>query len=70
MKLHAKFPTHLRAQDLEVEISGSFDPPLVDLKITFSKDGETVMVPDVTRDELAALMRQAANVARAKRFNS
>ena len=62
MKLHAKFPTRMRGQDLEAEISGDFDPPRVDLKIVFFKNGVEFPVFDVTREELAALMRQAADL--------
>lgn len=61
MKIHARFPTQLRGHELEAEISGDFDPPLVDLKIVFFKNGVEFPLLNVTREELAKLMRAAAN---------
>jgi hypothetical protein len=61
MKLHARFPTRLRGHELEAEIAGEFDPPLVSLKISFFKNGVHFPVFNLSREELTKLMRQAAD---------
>lgn len=64
MKLHARFPTVLRNQAVDVEIKGDFDPPRVDLRVGFSKNGVEIDMGELSREELAYLCREAARARR------
>lgn len=64
MKVHSKFETEFRGERLTVELNGDLSGVIWSVDATFTRDGKPHKVENLTRQELAGLCRQAAELGR------
>jgi hypothetical protein len=63
-ELRATFPTVFRGEAVTVDIVATMEPGRVGVVVNFLRDGASVDFGPISREELAALCREAARVKR------
>lgn len=64
LDLHSTFETTFRHERVVVTLDGFIDNRKAQISAEFTKDGKPFRVGALTREELAALCRQAAQLAK------